>query len=148
MIQLIVIIFINSALMVISTPTSTILPTNDKLSNEALHSSDIIYDDIQSETEPKLDHNKNIYDTLRLGSYDNKVKSDNNRKEKFTKDILGELIITLDYFFEDNYKELEQYSKLYWNTYQLIKDQIEDMQITKYSMQRLLEKYDNINFNE
>ena len=71
-----------------------------------------------------------------------------NNKEKFTKDILGELIITLDHFFEDNYNELEQYSKLYWNTYQLIKDQIEEMQFTKSSMQRLLEKYYNINFNE
>ena len=81
---------------------------------------------------------------------DNKVirDNDNKRKYKFTRGILGELIITFDHFFEDNYTELEQYSKLYWNTYQLIKDQIEEMQFTKSSMQRLLEKYDNINFNE
>ena len=80
MIQLIVIILINSALMVISTPTSAILPTNNELSNEALYSSDIIYDDTQSETEPKLDHNKNFspkllkndFDTLRFPSDVNK----------------------------------------------------------------------------
>ena len=101
MIQLIVFIFINSALLTISTPTSAILPTNNELSNEAHHSSDIIFDDTQSETEPKLEHNKNfspgllknVFDTLRFPSdvnKDNKVKSDNNRQQKIIRDILGE----------------------------------------------------------
>ena len=64
MIQLIVFIFINSALLAISTPTYAILPTNNELSNksrdESIHSSDIIVDDTQKETEHKLDHNKNF----------------------------------------------------------------------------------------
>ena len=79
---------------------------------------------------------------------DNKIISDNDNKQKFTRGILGDLIITLKIFFENNYNELEQYSKLYWNTFKSIKDQIEEMQYTKSSIQRLLEKYDNINFNE
>ena len=71
---------------------------------------------------------------------DNKVISDNNnkRKYKFTRGILGDLIITLKIFFENNYSKLEQFSKLYWNTFKSIKDQIEEMQSTKSSIQRLL----------
>ena len=165
MIQLIVFIFINSALLAISTPTYAIQPTNNKLSNkshdESPYYSDIIVDDTQNETEPKLDHNKklsreflkNVINTVSFPSdvnKDNKIISDNDNKRKYklTRGILGELIITFKIFFENNYNELEQYSKLYWNTFKSIKDQIEEMQYTKSSIQRLLQKYYNINFNE
>ena len=57
MIQLIVIIFINSALLAISNPTNTILLTNKELSNkshdESPYFSDIIADDTQKETKHK-----------------------------------------------------------------------------------------------
>ena len=69
-------------------------------------------------------------------------------KYKFTREILGELIKTLKIFFENNYNELEQYSKLFWTKFRSIKDQIEEMKSTKSSMQCLLQKYDNINFSE
>ena len=163
MIQLIVFIFINSALLANSKPTNTILPTNKELSNkshdETPYISDIIADDQQKKTKHKLYSSKDFSPKLLKWISDieglpsnvnknNKIITDDDNKQKITRGILGELIITLDHFFEDNYNELEQYSKLYWNTYQLIKDQIEEMQFTKSSMQRLLEKYDNINFNE
>ena len=70
------------------------------------------------------------------------------RKKKFTRTILGELIKTLKIFFENNYNELEQYSKLFWTSFKSVKSQIEEMQYTKSYMQRLLQKYDNIDFNE
>ena len=165
MILLIVFIFTNSALLTISTPTYANLPTNNELSNksrnESHNSSDFIVDDTQNETEPKLDHNKklsreflkNVINTVSFPSdvnKDNKIISDNDNKRKYklTRGILGELIITFKIFFENNYNELEQYSKLYWNTFKSIKDQIEEMQYTKSSIQRLLQKYYNINFNE
>ena len=92
---------------------------SNKSHDESPHSSDIIVDDTLKETEHKLDHNKNFsskllkwfIDTGFLPSNenkDNKIISDNDNKQKFTRGILGDLIITLKIFFENNYNELEQ----------------------------------------
>ena len=64
MIQIIVFIFINSALLANSNPTNTILPTNKELSNkshdETPYISDIIADDQQKKTKHKLYSSKDF----------------------------------------------------------------------------------------
>ena len=69
------------------------------------------------------------------------------RKYKFTSPIVGELKPTMKIIFENNYRELEQILMIFL-TIKSINDQIEEMKSYRSYIQRLLQKYDNINFNE
>ena len=61
---------------------------------------------------------------------------------------MGELITTMKINNENNYKELEQILMIFWTTFKSINNLIEEMKSSTSSIQRLLQKYDNINFND
>ena len=101
---------------------------------------------------PQLLPNSKDFNTAlsRLSNQDIKNIRDklHEKKYKFTRPIGGELITTMKINFEKNYREHEQILIILWKTFKSINDQIEEMKIYRSSIQRLLQKYDNINFNE
>jgi len=73
------------------------------------------------------------------------ISSDNfNKKYVFTHEVLGELITTFKIFMEISNKELDQTSKIFWDTYKLINNQIEEMKSTRTYIHGLLQKYEKI----
>jgi hypothetical protein len=73
------------------------------------------------------------------------ISSDNfNKKYVFTREVLGELITTFKIFMEISNKELDQTSKIFWDTYKLINNQIEEMKSTRTYIHGLLQKYEKI----
>ena len=73
------------------------------------------------------------------------ISSDNlDKKYVFTREVLGELITTFKIFMEISNKELDQTSKIFWDTYKLINNQIEEMKSTRTYIHGLLQKYEKI----
>jgi len=73
------------------------------------------------------------------------ISSDNlDKKYVFTREVLGELITTFKIFMEISNKELDQTSKIFWDTYKLINSQIEEMKSTRTYIHGLLQKYEKI----
>ena len=61
---------------------------------------------------------------------------------------MGELITTMKINNKNNYKELEQILMIFWTTFKSMNNLIEEMKSSTSSIQRLLQKFDNINFND
>ena len=148
MIQLIVFIFINSALLTISAiPPTDLLPISNNTSNKTILKEELIKNYLQQYLPNSKDFHKAI---SKLSNSDIKNIRDqlNEKKYKFTRPIVGELITTMKINNENNYKELEQILMIFWTTFKSMKNLIEEMKSSTSSIQRLLQKYDNINFND
>ena len=61
---------------------------------------------------------------------------------------MDELITTMKIHFENNYRELEQILMIIEITFKSMNNMIEEMKSSRSSMQRLLQKFDYINFYE
>ena len=61
---------------------------------------------------------------------------------------MGELITTMKINFENNYRELDQILMIFWTTFKSMNNLIIEMKSSRLSINRLLQKFDNINFNE
>ena len=131
MIQRIVfIIFINSALLTISAiPPAVLSPISNfqKTNNETMLKEELI---------------KNYLQQLLPNSKDFNTAHSNYQI------IVGELITKMKINFENNYRELEQILMIFWTTFKSMNNLIGEMKSSRSSIQRLLQKFDNINFNE
>ena len=148
MIQLIVFIFINSALLTISATTpADLLPISNDTSNNTILKEELIKNYLQLHLPNSKDFHKTI---SKLSNNDIKNIRDqlNEKKYKFTRPIVGELITTMKINNENNYKELEQILMIFWTTFKSMNNLIEEMKSSTSSIQRLLQKFDNINFND
>ena len=148
MIQLIVFIFINSALLTISATTpADLLPISNDTSNNTILKEELIKNYLQLHLPNSKDFHKTI---SKLSNNDIKNIRDqlNEKKYKFTRPIVGELITTMKINNENNYKELEQILMIFWTTFKSMNNLIEEMKSSTSSIQRLLQKYDYINFND
>ena len=147
MIQLIVFIFINSALLSISATTSAdLLPISNDTSNNTILKEELIKNYLQLHLPNSKDFHKTI---SKLSNNDIKNIRDqlNEKKYKFTRPIVGELITTMKINNENNYKELEQILMIFWTTFKSMNNLIEEMKSSTSSIQHLLQKFDKINFN-
>ena len=61
---------------------------------------------------------------------------------------MGELIKKMELNFENNYKELQLILMIFRTTFKSINNQKEEITSSRSSIQQLLQKFDNINFNE
>ena len=140
MIQLIVFIFINSALLSISATTSAdLLPISNDTSNNTILKEELIKNYLQLHLPNSKDFHKTI---SKLSNNDIKNIRDqlNEKKYKFTRPIVGELITTMKINNENNYKELEQILMIFWTTFKSMNNLIEEMKSSTSSIQHLLQK--------
>ena len=104
MIQLIVFIFINSALLSISATTSAdLLPISNDTSNNTILKEELIKNYLQIHLPNSKDFHKTI---SKLSNNDIKNIRDqlNEKKYKFTRPIVGELITAMKINNKNNYK--------------------------------------------
>ena len=140
MIQLIVIIFINSALLTISaTPPADLLQISNDTSNNTILKEELIKNYLQLHLPNSKDFHKTI---SKLSNNDIKNIRDqlNEKKYKFTRPIVGELITAMKINNKNNYKELEQILAIFWTTLKSMNNLIEKMKSSTSSTQRMLQK--------
>ena len=144
MIQLIVFIFINSALLTISaTPPADLLQISNDTSNNTILKEELIKNYLQLHLPNSKDFHKTI---SKLSNNDIKNIRDqlNEKKYKFTRPIVGELITAMKINNKNNYKELEQILAIFWTTLKSMNNLIEKMKSstssTKHMLQKLLTK--------
>ena len=140
MIQLIVFIFINSALLTISetTPADLLRISNDT-SNNTILKEELIKNYLQLHLPNSKDFHKTI---SKLSNNDIKNIRDqlNEKKYKFTRPIVGELITAMKINNKNNYKELEQILAIFWTTLKSMNNLIENMKSSTSSTKRILQK--------
>ena len=127
MIQLIVFILINSALLTISaTPPADLLPISNDTSNNTILKEELIKNYLQLHLPNSKDFHKTI---SKLSNNDIKNIRDqlNEKKYKFTRPIVGELITAMKINNKNNYKELEQILAIFWTTLKSMNNLIENM---------------------
>ena len=140
MIQLIVCIFINSALLSISATTSAdLLPISNDTSNNTILKEELIKNYLQLHLPNSKDFHKTI---SKLSNNDIKNIRDqlNEKKYKFTRPIVGELITAMKINNKNNYKELEQILAIFWTTLKSMNNLIENMKSSTSSTKRILQK--------
>ena len=140
MIQLIVIIFINSALLTISaTPPADLLQISNDTSNNTILKEELIKNYLQLHLPNSKDFHKTI---SKLSNNDIKNIRDqlNEKKYKFTRPIVGELITAMKINNKNNYKELEQILAIFWTTLKSMNNLIENMKSSTSSTKRILQK--------
>ena len=140
MIQLIVFIFINSALLSISATTSAdLLPISNDTSNSTILKEELIKNNLQIHLPNSKDFHKTI---SKLSNNDIKNIRDqlNEKKYKFTRPIVGELITAMKINNKNNYKELEQILAIFWTTLKSMNNLIENMKSSTSSTKRILQK--------
>ena len=140
MIQLIVFIFINSALLSISATTSAdLLPISNDTSNNTILKEELIKNYLQLHLPNSKDFHKTI---SKLSNNDIKNIRDqlNEKKYKFTRPIVGELITAMKINNKNNYKELEQILAIFWTTLKSMNNLIENMKSSTSSTKRILQK--------
>ena len=140
MIQLIVIIFINSALLTISaTPPADLLQISNETSNNTILKEELIKNYLQLHLPNSKDFHKTI---SKLSNNDIKNIRDqlNEKKYKFTRPIVGELITAMKINNKNNYKELEQILAIFWTTLKSMNNLIENMKSSTSSTKRILQK--------
>ena len=140
MIQLIVFIFINSALLTISATTpADLLPISNDTSNNTILKEELIKNYLQLHLPNSKDFHKTI---SKLSNNDIKNIRDqlNEKKYKFTRPIVGELITAMKINNKNNYKELEQILAIFWTTLKSMNNLIEKMKSSTSSTQRVLQK--------
>ena len=140
MIQLIVIIFINSALLTISAiPPTDLLPISNDTSNNTILKEELIKNYLQLHLPNSKDFHKTI---SKLSNNDIKNIRDqlNEKKYKFTRPIVGELITAMKINNKNNYKELEQILAIFWTTLKSMNNLIENMKSSTSSTKRILQK--------
>ena len=140
MIQLIVIIFINSALLTISaTPPADLLQISNDTSNNTILKEELIKNYLQIH----LPNSKDFHKTISKWS-NNDIKNIrdqlNEKKYKFTRPIVGELITAMKINNKNNYKELEQILAIFWTTLKSMNNLIENMKSSTSSTKRILQK--------
>ena len=140
MIQLIVFIFINSALFTISATTpADLLPISNDTSNNTILKEELIKNYLQIHLPNSKDFHKTI---SKLSNNDIKNIRDqlNEKKYKFTRPIVGELITAMKISNKNNYKELEQILAIFWTTLKSMNNLIENMKSSTSSTKRILQK--------
>ena len=140
MIQLIVFIFINSALLTISATTpADLLPISNDTSNNTILKEELIKNYLQLHLPNSKDFHKTI---SKLSNNDIKNIRDqlNEKKYKFTRPIVGELITAMKINNKNNYKELEQILAIFWTTLKSMNNLIENMKSSTSSTKRILQK--------
>ena len=140
MIQLIVFIFINSALLSISATTSAdLLPISNDTSNNTILKEELIKNYLQLHLPNSKDFHKTI---SKLSNNDIKNIRDqlNEKKYKFTRPIVGELITAMKINNKNNYKELEQILAIFWTTLKSMNNLKENMKSSTSSTKRILQK--------
>ena len=140
MIQLIVFIFINSALLTISATTpADSLPISNDTSNNTILKEELIKNYLQLHLPNSKDFHKTI---SKLSNNDIKNIRDqlNEKKYKFTRPIVGELITAMKINNKNNYKELEQILAIFWTTLKSMNNLIENMKSSTSSTKRILQK--------
>ena len=140
MIQLIVFIFINSALLTISAiPPTDLLPISNDTSNNTILKEELIKNYLQIHLPNSKDFHKTI---SKLSNNDIKNIRDqlNEKKYKFTRPIVGELITAMKINNKNNYKELEQILAIFWTTLKSMNNLIENMKSSTSSTKRILQK--------
>ena len=140
MIQLIFFIFINSALLSISAiPQTDLLPISNDTSNNAILKEELIKNYLQFHLPNSKDFHKTI---SKLSNNDIKNIRDqlNEKKYKFTRPIVGELITAMKINNKNNYKELEQILAIFWTTLKSMNNLIENMKSSTSSTKRILQK--------
>ena len=140
MIQLIVFIFINSALLTISATTpADLLPISNDTSNNTILKEELIKNYLQIHLPNSKDFHKTI---SKLSNNDIKNIRDqlNEKKYKFTRPIVGELIKAMKINNKNNYKELEQILAIFWTTLKSMNNLIENMKSSTSSTKRMLQK--------
>ena len=140
MIQLIVLIFINSALLSISAiPQTDLLPISNDTSNNTILKEELIKNYLQQYLPNSKDFHKAI---SKLSNNDIKNIRDqlNEKKYKFTRPIVGELITAMKINNKNNYKELEQILAIFWTTLKSMNNLIENMKSSTSSTKRMLRK--------
>ena len=140
MIQLIVFIFINSALLIISATTpADLLPISNDTSNNTILKEELIKNYLQLHLPNSKDFHKTI---SKLSNNDIKNIRDqlNEKKYKFTRPIVGELITAMKINNKNNYKELEQILAIFWTTLKSMNNLIENMKSSTSSTKRILQK--------
>ena len=140
MIQLIVFIFINSALLSISAiPQTDLLPISNDTSNNTILKEELIKNYLQLHLPNSKDFHKTI---SKLSNNDIKNIRDqlNEKKYKFTRPIVGELITAMKINNKNNYKELEQILAIFWTTLKSMNNLIENMKSSTSSTKRILQK--------
>ena len=140
MIQLILFIFINSALLTISViPPTDLLPISNNTSNKTILKEELIKNYLQQ----YLPNSKDIHKAIsKLSNSDIKNIRDqlNEKKYKFTRPIVGELITAMKINNKNNYKELEQILAIFWTTLKSMNNLIENMKSSTSSTKRILQK--------
>ena len=139
MIQLIVFIFINSALLTISATTpADLLPISNDTSNNTILKEELIKNYLQLHLPNSKDFHKTI---SKLSNNDIKNIRDqlNEKKYKFTRPIVGELITAMKINNKNNYKELEQILAIFWTTLKSMNNLIENMKSSTSSTKRILQ---------
>ena len=140
MIQLVVFIFINSALLTISAiPPTDLLPISNDTSNNTILKEELIKNYLQLHLPNSKDFHKTI---SKLSNNDIKNIRDqlNEKKYKFTRPIVGELITAMKINNKNNYKELEQILAIFWTTLKSMNNLIENMKSSTSSTKRILQK--------
>ena len=140
MIHLILFIFINSALLTISAiPPTDLLPISNDTSNNTILKEELIKNYLQIHLPNSKDFHKTI---SKLSNNDIKNIRDqlNEKKYKFTRPIVGELITAMKINNKNNYKELEQILAIFWTTLKSMNNLIENMKSSTSSTKRILQK--------
>ena len=140
MIQLILFIFINSALLTISAiPPTDLLPISNDTTNNTILKEELIKNYLQLHLPNSKDFHKTI---SKLSNNDIKNIRDqlNEKKYKFTRPIVGELITAMKINNKNNYKELEQILAIFWTTLKSMNNLIENMKSSTSSTKRILQK--------
>ena len=87
----------------------------------------------------------------KIDKADETIKAKSDAFIRFVACFNEEILLDISFFPEDNennYRELEQILIVFWTTFKSINNLIEEMKSSTSSIQRLLQKYDSIHFDD